>query len=249
MVMVLSGATTGIVVSLLIAFSQKTFYIFYYRITAWMSVFISMLRPKASIFYHVVKKIKSSIISVINRITMAARLRQLKAGTTHIKDTYSPGTAQPINETIKVLLDVDYSLYIHHIFTVWVLYFIFFCIIVFTTFRGSRAIYALCIRHWITGPIHFFVRKYVFYNKFFIYNTTIRILDFSYASSFKLLDKGLFEISGPYGAINTISKVSRRVTVMQTGLLYHNTGILILGALFLLMFGSVFLYIWMNPNS
>lgn len=191
--------------------------------------------------YHKVRKIKTWLQTVLFRITVSMRIG---LGTSIAKEP-RPEMAPQLHGTITVLLDVDYSQYIHHIFTVWVLYFIFICLIVLTTFSGSRALYLLCIHPRFVGPMHFFVRKYIFYNRYFIYKSTMRIFDFSYATSFKLLDKGLFEIFGPYGAINITSKMARRVSAMQTGLLYHNTGILILGAIFLLMFGSVFFYAWL----
>lgn len=243
-----AGTIISTVVRLLIALTRKTYDIFYFRIFAWMHIPTSMLRPLRSKMHHMVAKIGIIIYNSMHRVIVAARNRQLKISTIQVNGprTPAPGTTQQIHESIKVLLDVDYSLYVHHIFTVWVLYFIFFCFLILTTFTGSRALYLLCISPIIAGPMNLFARKYLFYNKFFIYHTTIRIFDYSYATSFKLLDKGLFEILGPYGAINTISKAARRVTKMQTGLLYHNTGILILGAIFLLMFGSVFLYAWMH---
>jgi|SRR5690606_10949031 hypothetical protein len=144
---------------------------------------------------------------------------------------------------MPIILDVEYSQYIHFIFTIWVCYFIFYCSILFATFVGARTIYAISIRPWFVGITHFFVRKYVFFNKFFIYNIAIKILNFSYIISFKFLDKGVFELVGPYGIISNISKIARRVKTLQTGLLYHNTGFVLLGVLFLFMFGTIFFFI------
>lgn len=240
---------TGAVVSRLKALFQKTYDIFYFRMTVWVSIVVSTQRSHAARMYHLVKKIKYRIVSVRYRVNVPVPVQhsQLGVGTTSTFALF-PGTVEQSHETLKVLLDVDYSQYIHHIFTIWVLYFIFFSLIVLTTFSGSRALYMLCIRPFVVGPMHTFVRKYLFYNRLFIYNTSVRILDFSFVTTFKLLDKGLFEILGPYGAIKAISKKAHRVSAMQTGLLYHNTGILILGAIFLLMFGSVFLYAWMYTS-
>lgn len=148
-----------------------------------------------------------------------------------------------LDNKLPIILDVEYSQYIHFVFTIWVCYFIFYCSILFTTFVGARAIYTICIRPWFVGLARFFVRKYIFFNKFFIFNFSINILRFSYLISFQYLDKGLFELVGPYGAIRNVSKMARRVKAMQTGLLYHNTGIVLLGALFLFMFATLILNI------
>ena len=43
---------------------------------------------------------------------------------------------------MPIILDVEYSQYIHFIFTIWVCYFIFYCSILFATFVGARTIYA-----------------------------------------------------------------------------------------------------------
>lgn len=57
----------------------------------------------------------------------------------------------------------------------------------------------------------------VIYNKLINYN----ILNFSYEISFKLIDKGILEIFGPYGMWNALSFISERFIRFQTGLVYH----------------------------
>ena len=63
------------------------------------------------------------------------------------------------------------------------------------------------------------------YNQFFAQ----KALDFGYNISWKALDKGWFEILGPYGIIHTFPKWSRRLGVLQSGLIPHYAVLMVLG--------------------
>ena len=63
------------------------------------------------------------------------------------------------------------------------------------------------------------------YNQFFAQ----KALDFGYHISWKSLDKGWFEILGPYGIIETFPKWSRRVSALQSGFISHYAVLMVLG--------------------
>ena len=47
--------------------------------------------------------------------------------------------------------------------------------------------------------------------------------------TFKLFDKGLIELFGPYGISKKISSLIKITSHLQTGLIYHYSGFMILG--------------------
>jgi NADH-ubiquinone oxidoreductase chain 5 len=96
-----------------------------------------------------------------------------------------------------------------------------------------------------TGPLgsignqlyNFLVQKWFFdkvYNEFVAH----RLMGFGYHTSFKLLDKGLFEMLGPYGISNSVSWMSARMSSIQTGLLPHYALVMLLGITALLVSGT-----------
>jgi len=79
----------------------------------------------------------------------------------------------------------------------------------------------------------FFNQKW-FFDK--IYNNYIvkPFFHISYLIPFRLLDKGFIELVGPLGLVVNLNKISKKVSAIQTGLIYHYTFIILIG---------VFLYI------
>nr|YP_009684875.1 NADH dehydrogenase subunit 5 [Gloiopeltis furcata]BBK20788.1 NADH dehydrogenase subunit 5 [Gloiopeltis furcata] len=70
----------------------------------------------------------------------------------------------------------------------------------------------------------------VFYNRFVV----LPVLRFGYVVSFKLLDRGFIELSGPYGFSKFISLWSRILSTLQTGQLTHYVFYIVLGLFFFL---------------
>jgi NADH-ubiquinone oxidoreductase chain 5 len=80
----------------------------------------------------------------------------------------------------------------------------------------------------------FFIKKWYFdniYNKFIV-NTFFYI---GYHISFKLLDRGLFELIGPLGLVRLISNLIKKISNLQSGLIYHYIFIMILGLTFFIL--------------
>jgi len=83
-------------------------------------------------------------------------------------------------------------------------------------------------------------RFYTFFNRkwFFdkVYNEYLSqpVLNLGYQISYKVIDRGLIENLGPYGLSNLFYNKSFNVLKFQTGLLYHYTFVLLVGAVLLI---------------
>ena len=78
-------------------------------------------------------------------------------------------------------------------------------------------------------------RLYIFLNRkwFFdkVYNEFItqKFLKISFHSTYKIIDKGLIEILGPYGMVRSLYTISEKISKVQSGFLYHYTFYIFLG--------------------
>ena len=95
--------------------------------------------------------------------------------------------------------------------------------------------------------IYTFLNKKWFFDK--IYNEYIGqvFFKFGYSVSYKLIDRGAFEMVGPTGLSSAISKASRSLHNAQTGSLYHYT-LMILFGLTLVLCSKSFLNIFLNQQ-
>jgi proton-translocating NADH-quinone oxidoreductase chain L len=77
--------------------------------------------------------------------------------------------------------------------------------------------------------IYTMLNKRWFFDK--VYNDFVgeKALDFGYSTSWKRLDKGCFEVVGPYGIANVFPSWSRHVSRLQSGIIYHYAVIMLLG--------------------
>lgn len=85
----------------------------------------------------------------------------------------------------------------------------------------GRDVYTFLNKRWVFDKVY---NDYV--ARFFLY--------FGYHISFKTLDKGIIEILGPYGIIQSVRKLSQKISGLQTGYLYHYAFVMILGATLLI---------------
>jgi len=87
--------------------------------------------------------------------------------------------------------------------------------------RGFRSIY------------HFLSRKWYFD---LIYNELVvrPVLFFGYHISFKVIDRGLIEIFGPYGLSASIGRSAKILSSLQTGFVYNYAFVMVLGVIALL---------------
>lgn len=71
-----------------------------------------------------------------------------------------------------------------------------------------------------------------------IYNSFIaeKLLYFGYNVSFKMFDRGIIEVLGPYGIVTTLRSFTKKISDFQTGYIYHYAFILLIGITLLLTF-------------
>ena len=92
--------------------------------------------------------------------------------------------------------------------------------------------------------LYFFSKKaYVdnFYNTFFV----LPLLKIGYFFTFKTLDKGYLEFIGPFGISCLIEKISKNITLIQSGQITHYIFFMLMGLLliFFIQFFSIFLFL------
>ena len=86
----------------------------------------------------------------------------------------------------------------------------------------------------IGKKLYNFLNKKWFFDK--VYNEQLGqfFFNFGYAVSYKIIDRGIFEILGPYGISNILSKMSFTIAKIQTGYIYHYTFVFLTGITILL---------------
>ena len=107
------------------------------------------------------------------------------------------------------------------------------------TFLGAVFAYIFNISHVFTSyslkmttlgrNLYTFLNKRWFFDK--VYNDYISqtALTFGYTISFKTLDKGSFEILGPSGIANTFLTLTKYMSRLQSGMIYHYAVVMLLG--------------------
>tara|TARA_B110000908_G_scaffold144350_1_gene173873 strand:- start:1201 stop:3213 length:2013 start_codon:yes stop_codon:yes gene_type:complete len=89
---------------------------------------------------------------------------------------------------------------------------------------------------FIGKKLYNFLNKKWFFDK--VYNEYIGqfFFKFGYNISYKIIDRGIFEIFGPMGLSRSVLNKSILISSLQTGYLYHITLIMLVGSTFLLGF-------------
>ena len=132
------------------------------------------------------------------------------------------------------LFNFEFIKYIRKIPLILTFYFIFiFSIIFFWT--KTFFLYLRLNLNWINNLFFFLNRKYLFFNKNIIY-PLIDLMNYTSLNlTFKLFDKGLIELFGPFGITKIISYFITSTSKIQTGLIYHYSGFIILGLIFYIL--------------
>jgi proton-translocating NADH-quinone oxidoreductase chain L len=87
----------------------------------------------------------------------------------------------------------------------------------------------------------FFNKKYIVLNKNIYYPLIDFFFKFSYYSMYKLFDKGIIEVFGPFGITRLINQLILMNSKINSGLIYHYFGIIVLS--FLILVGLFFILI------
>jgi len=92
--------------------------------------------------------------------------------------------------------------------------------------KSFRYVYTLLTQKWHFDQI---------VNEIFV----IKTMNFGYRSSFQLIDKGNIELFGPVGIAFYLKKMTKSVSFIQTGWIYHYCLILITSFLFSMLLGMI----------
>ena len=90
--------------------------------------------------------------------------------------------------------------------------------------------------------IYNFLNRKWFFDKFYNEFINQHILKISYNFSYKIIDKGLIEMCGPYGFSVLFSFLSQQISLFQTGYIYHYSLFLLIGVIFLINFLFITLF-------
>ena len=97
--------------------------------------------------------------------------------------------------------------------------------------KKGLLLYNFLNRKWYFDKIY-----YEFINQY--------ILQIGYNFTYKMVDKGLIEICGPYGLTTMFSFLSQRIILLQTGYIYHYSLLILISTIFLIniIFFSIIYY-------
>nr|AJF36674.1 NADH dehydrogenase subunit 5 [Gefionella okellyi] len=84
--------------------------------------------------------------------------------------------------------------------------------------------------------LYLYLNKKWFFDSFYNFFIIKYILKIGYFITFKLLDKGFIELIGPDGLIKTFLHLSKKLSSLHTGQIYHYAFIVFTGLLFILLF-------------
>lgn len=96
---------------------------------------------------------------------------------------------------------------------------------------GSKTLFNLKFSYAGRKMYTFLNRKW-FFDK--VYNDFINqfVLDLSYSTTYKVVDRGIIEIAGPHGLALLFSTIKRRINSLQSGSFYHLALIMLSGIFF-----------------
>jgi hypothetical protein len=88
---------------------------------------------------------------------------------------------------------------------------------------------------WTTTIFNHLNKKYLFINKNVYYPIIDTFFKFSYNSMYKFFDKGIIEWIGPFGIVIYTNKLIKSGLRIQTGLIYHYFGLIVLSIIILIL--------------
>nr|YP_010394436.1 NADH dehydrogenase subunit 5 [Phytophthora multivora]DAZ88444.1 TPA_asm: NADH dehydrogenase subunit 5 [Phytophthora multivora]DAZ88877.1 TPA_asm: NADH dehydrogenase subunit 5 [Phytophthora multivora] len=110
-------------------------------------------------------------------------------------------------------------------------------------FFKFKFLYNLKISEYGLYFYNFLNRKWYF-DKIYYEFINQYILQIGYNVTYKMIDKGLIEICGPYGLTTIFTFLSQRIILLQTGYIYHYSLLILIGTIFLIniIFFSIIYY-------
>ena len=121
----------------------------------------------------------------------------------------------------------------HHIKLVPVIFSLTGAISAFFLYMSySNSLYELKVSP-IGRKLYTFLNRKWFFDKVYNDYVTQNMLSFGYHTSYKLIDRGVFEFLGPLGLSRLVSKRGSGFASLQTGFLYHYAFVMLLGVTFI----------------
>lgn len=141
--------------------------------------------------------------------------------------------------SISIIIQ-EYYAYYRFFVIILLIYFTF--IYIFIKKYNSIFFYILIKNNLNLYNLHYAIsKKYIYINRFFLYNNIKNTFLFSYSIMYKLIDKGILEIVGPYGITYNLYNWSVKFSKLQTGYIYHYIGYIFI-VLLLLLFLIVYVF-------
>jgi len=121
----------------------------------------------------------------------------------------------------------------HHIKLVPVIFSLTGAISAFILYMSyANSLYELKVSP-IGRKLYTFLNRKWFFDKVYNDYVTQNMLSFGYHTSYKLIDRGVFEFLGPLGLSRLVSKRGSGFASLQTGFLYHYAFVMLLGVTFI----------------
>ncbi len=128
------------------------------------------------------------------------------------------------------LFNFEFIKYIRKIPLILTIYYTFCFFILFVWVKNLFFFFKLEM-FWLNNLFTFLNRKYIFFNKNIVF-PLIDLMNYSALNyTFKLFDKGLIELFGPFGITRLIIYTTKLNSKLQSGLVYHYSGLIILSLL------------------
>jgi len=100
-------------------------------------------------------------------------------------------------------------------------------------FFKFKFLYNLKISEYGVFFYNFLNRKWYF-DKIYYEFINQYILKIGYNVTYKMIDKGLIEMCGPYGLTTIFAYLSQKIILMQTGYIYHYSLLMLISTIFLI---------------
>lgn len=132
-----------------------------------------------------------------------------------------------------LILNSEYNFYIKYLASFWTFYFLsmtlffyfFLKNILFSVFLNRYNKY-----NWIIKQIS---KKYLFINRIIVSQLVFYIYNKGYRITYLLIDKGLIEYFGPFGIKLFLDNTTKKITILNTGLIYHYIGFILISLIIL----------------
>lgn len=132
------------------------------------------------------------------------------------------GNSININTNISNVISEYYTYY--RVFVLYVLLYFIFMYFYIKLYYKNFFFIVLKTNRLLHNLYYSINKKYLYLNRFFIYNNIVSIFNFSYVWCYKLIDKGLVEIFGPYGITYILYNKIINFNKLQSGYIYHYLG-------------------------